>query len=66
MAGHDVRVSLRRESGIYARPGSIPWAVTKKRAPSTARFSASAVMMLLIACTAVAIVDLILMLGGAG
>jgi hypothetical protein len=65
MAGHDVRVSLRDDYGSRIGAGTTRYVKVPK--PVSKRglgFGASAVMILLVACTAVAILDLLLMLGG--
>jgi hypothetical protein len=63
MAGHDVRVSLRQDYGSRAGAGTTSYVRVQKPVSRGNTFGASAVMTLLVACTLVAILDVVLMLG---
>jgi hypothetical protein len=63
MPGHDVRVSLRQDYGSKADAGTTRYVGVQKPVSRGNTFGASAVMTLLIACTSVAIFDVVLMLG---
>ena len=45
-------------------PYAVPWTGAKRTAPNADRFGAWVVLVLLAACTAVAVLDLLLMLDG--
>jgi hypothetical protein len=63
MPGHDVRVSLRQDYGSRASAGTTRYVGAQKPVSRGNTFGASLVMTLLVACTAVAILDVVLMLG---
>jgi hypothetical protein len=63
MAGHEVRVSLRQDYGSRAGAGTMQYVSLQKPIRKGNTFGASAVMTLLVACTSVAILDALLMLG---
>jgi hypothetical protein len=64
MAGNDVRVSVRDDYGSTIGAGTTRYVKVQKPVSRGNRFGASAVVILLVACTAVAILDLVLMLAG--
>lgn len=63
MAASEARVSLRSDYGSASRPPAVAWPPRPTPAPKGSAFRASAVIVLLFACTAVAILDVALMLG---
>jgi hypothetical protein len=63
MAGHEVRVSLRQDYASTIGAGTTQYVPVQKPVSKGTRFGASAVMALLMACTSVAILDVVLMLG---
>ena len=63
MAGHEGRVSLRQDYGSRAGAGPTRYVGVQKPVSRGDRFGLSVVVTLLVACTSVAILDLVLMLG---